>query len=322
MKIGEFKGFPKFTETMINKFQDFPELSDFNPVELCNLEYTPERGSSIDPHVDDFWLWGERLVTVNLNSSTVLTLVPCSVGACECFEEGNCNYFEHTTKHSDRTNLCKHLFQNGNPIMHSLKYLSKDDIADSKLSSLSCELLKEDLQNLELSDKTTIDKKYLFSSSENNETQYPQINCSNDIAARSSNCFEISDSNINESNVLKNSHSNYRTTKDRKIPSEIVTGSSSNYKMIDCKINSMCNLFRTCSSDTKVCIRIVMPPRSLFVLSGCARYNWFHEIKRQDVASRRLAMTFRELSADFLDKGKESQCGKDLLSIAKNFYDL
>lgn len=49
-------------------------MNDFHPVELCNLEYCPERGSSIDPHIDDIWVWGERLVTVNLLSNTALTL--------------------------------------------------------------------------------------------------------------------------------------------------------------------------------------------------------------------------------------------------------
>ena len=49
-------------------------LTDFSPVEVCHLEYCPMRGSSIDPHIDDTWLWGERLVTLNLLSSTVLTL--------------------------------------------------------------------------------------------------------------------------------------------------------------------------------------------------------------------------------------------------------
>lgn len=49
-------------------------LDNFVPVELCNLEYVPERGSSIDPHFDDFWIWGERLVTVNLSSDTILTM--------------------------------------------------------------------------------------------------------------------------------------------------------------------------------------------------------------------------------------------------------
>ena len=50
-----------------------PGLADFFPVELCNLEYVPERGSAIDPHLDDSWLWGERLVTINLLSDTFLS---------------------------------------------------------------------------------------------------------------------------------------------------------------------------------------------------------------------------------------------------------
>ena len=51
-----------------------PVLQNFQPVELCNLEYIPERGSSIDPHFDDFWVWGERLVTLNLLSETAYTM--------------------------------------------------------------------------------------------------------------------------------------------------------------------------------------------------------------------------------------------------------
>ena len=50
-------------------------LSDFVPIELCNLEYAAERGSSIDFHFDDFWLWGDRLVTLNLLSDSVLSFV-------------------------------------------------------------------------------------------------------------------------------------------------------------------------------------------------------------------------------------------------------
>ena len=40
------------------------------------MEYTPDRGSSIDPHIDDTWLWGERLVTINLLSDTYLLMTP------------------------------------------------------------------------------------------------------------------------------------------------------------------------------------------------------------------------------------------------------
>ena len=43
-------------------------------MELCNLEYVNDRGSAIDPHFDDFWLWGERLITLNMLSDTFLTM--------------------------------------------------------------------------------------------------------------------------------------------------------------------------------------------------------------------------------------------------------
>ncbi len=46
------------------------------PVELCNLRYEVDRGACIDPHFDDSWLWGNRLVTINLLSNTILTLHP------------------------------------------------------------------------------------------------------------------------------------------------------------------------------------------------------------------------------------------------------
>ena len=54
--------------------KDVPQLQNFQPVELCNLDYNPERGASIDPHIDDTWLWGEHLVTVNLLADTFLLL--------------------------------------------------------------------------------------------------------------------------------------------------------------------------------------------------------------------------------------------------------
>lgn len=74
-KLGGFRGFPKFAKEILdNCLQCFAILHDFIPVELCHLEYCPERGSAIDPHFDDFWLWGERLVTLNLLSSTYLVL--------------------------------------------------------------------------------------------------------------------------------------------------------------------------------------------------------------------------------------------------------
>ncbi|XP_050300740.1 alpha-ketoglutarate-dependent dioxygenase alkB homolog 4 [Anthonomus grandis grandis] len=74
MKLGDFQGFPSFSKFVQDKFKRVPILKDFQTIEQCSLEYDPERGASIDPHVDDCWVWGERIVTVNLLSDSVLIM--------------------------------------------------------------------------------------------------------------------------------------------------------------------------------------------------------------------------------------------------------
>ncbi len=74
VKLGSFNGLPSFSKLLLDRMNStVHQLDNFKPVELCNLEYTLHRGSSIDPHSDDSWLWGERLVTLNLLTSTLLT---------------------------------------------------------------------------------------------------------------------------------------------------------------------------------------------------------------------------------------------------------
>ena len=51
-------------------------MKTFQTVEQCSLEYDPKRGASIDPHIDDCWIWGERIVTVNVLGDSVLTMTP------------------------------------------------------------------------------------------------------------------------------------------------------------------------------------------------------------------------------------------------------
>lgn len=74
LKTECFLGFPAYSRYLLERLARVPVLTDFQPVEMCDLEYEPSRGSAIDPHYDDFWLWGERLVTVNLLSATAYTL--------------------------------------------------------------------------------------------------------------------------------------------------------------------------------------------------------------------------------------------------------
>lgn len=74
VKAGAFCGFPATTKFVQDKFADVPLLENYRTIEQCTLEYDPSRGASIDPHIDDCWIWGERIVTVNLLADSVLTL--------------------------------------------------------------------------------------------------------------------------------------------------------------------------------------------------------------------------------------------------------
>ncbi|XP_056602121.1 alpha-ketoglutarate-dependent dioxygenase alkB homolog 4 isoform X2 [Triplophysa dalaica] len=74
VRAGDFTGLPAVSCCLVDRMRQTPLLASFKPVEQCNLDYDPIRGSAIDPHLDDSWLWGEHLVTINLLSDTVLTM--------------------------------------------------------------------------------------------------------------------------------------------------------------------------------------------------------------------------------------------------------
>uniref|UniRef100_A0A182K535 exodeoxyribonuclease III n=1 Tax=Anopheles christyi TaxID=43041 RepID=A0A182K535_9DIPT len=76
LRPAQFAGFPQMSEFVQRRFEQVPLLATFQTIEQCSLEYCPERGASIDPHIDDCWIWGERIVTVNLLSDSVLTMSP------------------------------------------------------------------------------------------------------------------------------------------------------------------------------------------------------------------------------------------------------
>jgi len=76
LQLGSFSGFPATTKFVQEKFSKVDILKEYQTIEQCSLEYDPQNGASIDPHIDDCWIWGERIVTVNLLSDSFLTLVP------------------------------------------------------------------------------------------------------------------------------------------------------------------------------------------------------------------------------------------------------
>ncbi|VDQ03035.1 unnamed protein product [Trichobilharzia regenti] len=88
---------------------------------------------------------------------------------------------------------------------------------------------------------------------------------------------------------------------------------------------SLCNNVTASSIKDRqeICVRVPLDRRSLVVVSGPARYLWQHEIRRSDIPTRRIAMTFRELS-DIFTPGfdnltSEQTIGKELLQIASTY---
>lgn len=74
LKPGDFNGFPAYSRFVQERFNDLDLMKNYHTIEQCSLEYDPTKGASIDPHIDDCWIWGERVVTVNCLSDSVLTL--------------------------------------------------------------------------------------------------------------------------------------------------------------------------------------------------------------------------------------------------------
>ena len=62
-----------YSKIIIDKLVEIPLLKTFEPVEVNILEYLEDRGSNIDFHFDDFWLWGERIVGLNLVNAAIMT---------------------------------------------------------------------------------------------------------------------------------------------------------------------------------------------------------------------------------------------------------
>uniref|UniRef100_A0A8D0L7U4 AlkB homolog 4, lysine demethylase n=1 Tax=Sphenodon punctatus TaxID=8508 RepID=A0A8D0L7U4_SPHPU len=206
LKAGGFLGLPSFSQELVKRMEAYSVLEGFFPVEQCNLDYLPERGSAINPHFDDEWLWGERLVSLNLLSRTVLSM--------SCDSEDSLRLF--TT-----------LNQGGKKSNH-------------------------------------------FGFPRTSQNHEPN------------NCTPLSGFSNAEREISYASPT-------RLIPFKDAT------------------------------VAIHLTRRSLLVLYGAARYEWKHAIYRKHVESRRICITFRELSAEFSMGGEQEELGKELLEIALAF---
>lgn len=196
VRANEFVGLPAYFTSVEQKMRRW--VKDFEAVELCNLDYSPKRGSCIDPHYDDWWLWGPRLVTFNLLSDTVLTL-------------------------------------------------SKPE------------------QHWMLTDEALLDEP-----STNELQRAPAIG-------------QV----VHDRRACKSWSDEFKDSISVRTPPRLCV------------------------------VQVALPRRSMLVLDSDARYKWHHSILRDDITSRRIAMTVRELSEEFLEGGASCDLGAQLLDIAK-----
>lgn len=71
LAAGQFNGFPEYSRFVQERFNDVPLLHDYHTIEQCSLEYDPNKGASIDPHIDDCWIWGERKILLQFESKVL-----------------------------------------------------------------------------------------------------------------------------------------------------------------------------------------------------------------------------------------------------------
>ncbi|KPA80140.1 hypothetical protein ABB37_05129 [Leptomonas pyrrhocoris] len=72
----------------------------YNVAEVSALEYCEGNLSNFDPHVDDTWLWGDRIAGLNLNANCAMTFVNPEGDSCDVFfpqrsfflMSGDCRY--------------------------------------------------------------------------------------------------------------------------------------------------------------------------------------------------------------------------------------
>jgi alkylated DNA repair protein alkB family protein 4 len=65
--------FPNYKSLLSKKIKEIKILEDFEIREIGNLLYSPELGSHIEPHIDHTWIWGRRIIGINLLSDTKMT---------------------------------------------------------------------------------------------------------------------------------------------------------------------------------------------------------------------------------------------------------
>lgn len=299
-KIGDFRGFPRFTESLIQRLGQHGDLSDFHPVELCHLDYDPGRGSAIEPHIDDTWIWGERLVTLNLVSPTVLTFTPANTDdVCDCKTS--------SVSSSNEIKQC-----NGN-------FTSDCDGSTNvfDISPVNGQCTSNDIGQDKLKEPPVCESKCLRTCPSKVDSIFKHNHHNPDPKSLNPN-LEVRQ--MDPETIHDDQSQSFRAPNENKLSNNKELYGCSHERFLNGN-ESMCTAYRI-GKGPKFEVVVPLPARSLVVVAGCSRHNWFHEIKRKDIVSRRLAMTFRELSLNFTSGGSDKILGNELLELGRTFWEM
>lgn len=57
LRVDNFQGFSDYSRFVRKRLNEVEITKDMKIIEECYLEYEKERGSHIEPHIDDCWIW-------------------------------------------------------------------------------------------------------------------------------------------------------------------------------------------------------------------------------------------------------------------------
>lgn len=60
LRIESFQGFSDYGGFVRKRLNDVELIKNFQTIEECYLEYDVMRGSHIEPHLDDAWIWSVK----------------------------------------------------------------------------------------------------------------------------------------------------------------------------------------------------------------------------------------------------------------------
>ena len=231
LKMGAFQGFPEFGRRVQERLTSDRVLSGYQTIEQCSLEYRPSEGACISPHIDDCWVWGERVVTLSLLSDSVLTMVRYTGG-------------------QDRYNLTY---------------------------EPACRYNQPRINQETGGDAGHVDQLQIRGSGKTTERQDGVTTGAPDSSAAKES------SNLTNGNSAAGSNS----SRSPGLPEPLLWH----------------------QLDPAPTVRLPMPPRSLLVLRGEARYEWLHGILRSDITERRVCLALREFTPAFMPGGEEEKIG-------------